>query len=509
MVVVRKLIQEAMHLKEPSGRFHRCEVAPRLSATVLAHIEERRGNPRFHFSGKTFKRWVDLDPMLMVNELHHFLSDVDVSTYLVATLGEDVCCVTAELLLTTSAKAPQQSKHRDHTFGYRKYVYLVFDINGRLVDTLIDEDGTLCPANCPALLFDAFTFHAGPAGNSQTKIFLGFSNPRLRCFRRMLHQQRPRAFIPVKHHEWPRLAPPNPGASSPECSPTSPQYSPSPERDPPPDPPPPSQPNGPPGDLLEAALGVAPSVAGRATLPSPVPATPAAACSEELWWPDPMHDHPMHSHLMHNPPVHDNQTYQRQVAHALAELPNLRCLNVRQPWASMLVEGIKSVENRPLKANRPYFERQVPFDATKTGEWVLIVASTVKPTQAVMTVALQDFQKCYGEERGRQNYDAFMSRHNSRWPLGCVVGAVRFDRLITPEMAQAVATRSIAPPPWLYGCDLQWYHGGADVGWHVANGETIALNAPITDIPGVLSIARIALKGDELETRIREALRRL
>ena len=299
MVVVRKLIQEAMHLKEPSGRFHRCEVAPRLSATILAHIEERRGNPRFHFSGKTFKRWVDLDPMLMVNELHHFLSDVDVSTYLVATLGEDVCCVTAELLLTTSAKAPQQSKHRDHTFGYRKYVYLVFDINGRLVDTLIDEDGTLCPANCPALLFDAFTFHAGPAGNSQTKIFLGFSNPRLRCFRRMLHQQRPRAFIPVKHHEWPRLAPPNPGASSPECSPTSPQYSPSPERDPPPDPPPPSQPNGqqsiggptPPVVSATAYHGMPVAVAPRATAvpyyPPPEYEAPRCArpgCRNKVKW---------------------------------------------------------------------------------------------------------------------------------------------------------------------------------------------------------------------------------
>ena len=288
-----------MHLKEPSGRFHRCEVAPRLSATVLAHIEERRGNPRFHFSGKTFKRWVDLDPMLMVNELHHFLSDVDVSTYLVATLGEDVCCVTAELLLTTSAKAPQQSKHRDHTFGYRKYVYLVFDINGRLVDTLIDEDGTLCPANCPALLFDAFTFHAGPAGNSQTKIFLGFSNPRLRCFRRMLHQQRPRAFIPVKHHEWPRLAPPNPGASSPECSPTSPQYSPSPERDPPPDPPPPSQPNGqqsiggptPPVVSATAYHGMPVAVAPRATAvpyyPPPEYEAPRCArpgCRNQVKW---------------------------------------------------------------------------------------------------------------------------------------------------------------------------------------------------------------------------------
>ena len=204
MVVVRELIQAAMRLKEHSGRFHRCEVAPRLSAAMHAHVEERKHNPRFHFRGKTFKKWVDLDPVLMVNELQDFLGDIEVSRYLVATLGDDVCCVSAELLITTSAKAPQQSKHRDHKCGYGKYVYLVFDINGRLVDTLIDEDGALCPANCPALLFDAFTFHAGPAGNSQTKIFLGFSNPRLPCFRRMLRQQRPGAFILAKGLEWPR-----------------------------------------------------------------------------------------------------------------------------------------------------------------------------------------------------------------------------------------------------------------------------------------------------------------
>ena len=205
MVVVRKLIKEALHCKEQSGRFHRCKVAPRLSAAMHAHVQERRRESRLHFRGKTFKTWVDLDPVLVVNELQEFLSNIAISTYLVATLGEDVCCVTAELLLTTSAKAPQQSKHRDHKCGYGKYVYLVFDINGRLVDTLIDEDGTLCPANCPALLFDAFTYHAGPAGNSQRKIFMAFSNPRLPCFRRMLRQQRPGAFILAKGLEWPRL----------------------------------------------------------------------------------------------------------------------------------------------------------------------------------------------------------------------------------------------------------------------------------------------------------------
>ena len=205
MVVVRELIRAAMRRKEHAGRFHRCEVAPRLSAAMHAHVEERRRDPRFHFRGKNFKQWVDLDPVLMINELQDFLSEIEVSRYLVATLGDDVCCVSAELLLTTSAKAKQQSKHRDHKCGYGKYVYLVFEINGRLVDTLIDEDNTLCPANCPALLFDAFTFHAGPAGISQTKIFLAFSNPRLPCFRRMLRQQRPRAFILAKGLEWPRL----------------------------------------------------------------------------------------------------------------------------------------------------------------------------------------------------------------------------------------------------------------------------------------------------------------
>ena len=205
MVMVRELIQAALSRKEHSGRFHRCEVAPRLSAAIHAHVEERRRDSRFHFRGKIFKKWVDLDPVLMINELQDFLSEIEVSRYLVATLGDDVCCVSAELLLTTSAKAKQQSKHRDHKCGYGKYVYLVFEINGRLVDTLIDEDNTLCPANCPALLFDAFTFHAGPAGISQTKIFLAFSNPRLPCVRRMLRQQRPGAFILAKGLEWPRL----------------------------------------------------------------------------------------------------------------------------------------------------------------------------------------------------------------------------------------------------------------------------------------------------------------
>ena len=111
MVLVRQLIQRALRGKEPFGRFQRCKVAPRLSAAMYSHVEERRQQSRFHFRGKTFKTWVDLDPVLMVNELQDFLSDIEASTYLVATLGDDVCCVSAELLLTTSAKAPQQSKH--------------------------------------------------------------------------------------------------------------------------------------------------------------------------------------------------------------------------------------------------------------------------------------------------------------------------------------------------------------------------------------------------------------
>ena len=96
-----------------------------------------------------------------------------------------------------------------------------------------------------------------------------------------------------------------------------------------------------------------------------------------------------------HPPYDQLDQWTKDVVHLLSSDPTLRCLNVRQPWASMIVEGTKTVENRPAGANRPHFHKQDGL-----GEWVLIVASASRPTRKALTDALQDYQRRYGLEEG-------------------------------------------------------------------------------------------------------------
>ena len=54
--------------------------------------------------------------------------------------------------------------------------------------------------------------------------------------------------------------------------------------------------------------------------------------------------------------VNSTPTCDRRYYPNIADGADLRCLNVRQSWASLLVEGTKTVENRPPGANRPHFD---------------------------------------------------------------------------------------------------------------------------------------------------------
>lgn len=170
--------------------FRRCWRAPFITYKLLAHVEERLLDVRFHWRGKPNRKWVVLDVMLVSQELTAFLIAEEVSTYLTAKLGTGCCCVGAEIL-DVSPQAKQQRRHPDHLFGPDKYVYVVVDLYGKLVDTLVEEQGELCAAHCPALLYDASHIHAGPAGASRSKLFLAFSNPALPEFNRITSQLLP------------------------------------------------------------------------------------------------------------------------------------------------------------------------------------------------------------------------------------------------------------------------------------------------------------------------------
>ena len=125
-----------------------------------------------------------LDETLVMHELSELCESGDVNSFLRGCLfGQDVFCVSAQFLLA-SANAKQQTTHRDHPHGYHQYASLVFTLDERPVDTLVQrEDGSLQPAQCQTLLFDTHHPHAGPAGSSQNKVFLGFSNPALPDYR--------------------------------------------------------------------------------------------------------------------------------------------------------------------------------------------------------------------------------------------------------------------------------------------------------------------------------------
>ena len=184
----------------------------------------------------------------------------------------------------------------------------------------------------------------------------------------------------------------------------------------------------------------------------------------------------------------------------LATLANLRCLNVRQPWASLLVQGIKTIENRPRRANKPYFSQRMGLGDDLKGEWVLIIASKKRPTQKTLLQALNDFQNLYGKQAQRK-FDLFKQRHGSPWSLGCIIGVVRFNVLVTPQL---LTTRPKTLAHELKPGALKWYHGTPYVGWHVC--DAIAFSTPIPNIPGCLTISRINRKGQNVERHIRNAI---
>ena len=118
-----------------------------------------------------------LDETLVMRELNEFFKRKEINTFLRKCVGSNICCVSAQLLVA-SGNARQQLTHRDHPQGYGKYAVLVFTMDARPVDTLVQHsDTTLRPARCNTLIYDGHHPHAGPAGPSQNKVFVGFSNP--------------------------------------------------------------------------------------------------------------------------------------------------------------------------------------------------------------------------------------------------------------------------------------------------------------------------------------------
>lgn len=202
------------------------------------------------------------------------------------------------------------------------------------------------------------------------------------------------------------------------------------------------------------------------------------------------------------------QPWQADVVRALATDDELRCLNVRQPWALLLTLGYKTVENRPMGANRP----RVGTDGDDlSGEWVLIVASKGVPTGRVTTQAKDEYLSSAADgERDTSTWTALVDmfdddRHSAprgvqSWPRGAIVGAVRFTRLLMPQATLGASDETLG----LRTGTMSWYHEG-DVGWYAS----AAIPFYVPRVPGVLSIAKLSTKGPAIDHGVRERMRAL
>ena len=161
----------------------------------------------------------------------------------------------------------------------------------------------------------------------------------------------------------------------------------------------------------------------------------------------------------------------------------LRMLNVRQPWASLLVLGHKTIENRSTGAVPP-----------RPNEWVLIVASKPQPTASVMQGMLRDYEGAIGDQReAARRVRELTERFDRQWPSQAIVGLVRFDRVDPP------GTPGLTNAPW--------YHS-PDAAWRVGAHHSFA--TPIEGIHGTLSIRRISKLPLNVGVRVeRELLQRL
>ena len=103
------------------------------------------------------------------------------------------------------------------------------------------------------------------------------------------------------------------------------------------------------------------------------------------------------------------------------------CLSVRQPWADLLVAGIKDVENRTWRLAPKYWGKRIYIHAPKSydvqgADWIV------------------KYLACHAEWP-----EIAAHLRCSRKRLGCIVGSVKFDRVDE----QADSPWSQGPMHWI------------------------------------------------------------
>lgn len=105
-------------------------------------------------------------------------------------------------------------------------------------------------------------------------------------------------------------------------------------------------------------------------------------------------------------------------------------LTVHQPWASLIMAGVKTIETRPAPPNgscRPAGVRGLPGARLEPGDRLAIHAAATRPVEVADWLPRRLHGDWCVQRPTTQPGDLFAS-HRTVWtPLGVVLGTVRFD----------------------------------------------------------------------------------
>ncbi|KAJ6623590.1 Activating signal cointegrator 1 [Pseudolycoriella hygida] len=150
-----------------------------------------------------------------------------------------------------------------------------------------------------------------------------------------------------------------------------------------------------------------------------------------LEYPAPIFDKSVVSQHLSNPdrPTYDG-IYNRVQDKELLEISDLRsCLSMHQPWASLLVAGIKKHEGRPW------------YTSHRGRLWI---ASTAKPVDAEDVRQMEQFYRAY--------YNDDSIEFPMQYPSGCLLGCVLVQDCLPQEEYRKVHPTGESESPFVFIC---------------------------------------------------------
>lgn len=154
----------------------------------------------------------------------------------------------------------------------------------------------------------------------------------------------------------------------------------------------------------------------------------------------------------------------------------MKTITVAQPYASLIVAGIKTIETRPFAPNgsmRPEGQRGQPGKPIEPGERIAIHAAAPRPVRVGDWIPWQQHGEWCVQRDTTKSGDLFAS-HATVWtPLGAIVGTV-----VVADVVPIKAVDDTVSPAW---CPhIAPKHNQPDGLWHW-RGEDTHASIPIWD----------------------------